>query len=174
MLAHFDCRLTEPAETSLFEAELPHHPATLRLRSQASFPRASGQTRSPGRLQCVFLARVSAAVLCSEPETAVIAAVLAPIGQEHHQSLPSLEMLDFQRFRMAVSTYKGTLRRAGNIFGDHMNSFRGFRGEIAINTLSNRSFSEERHCIVLDASTTLPSGTGNVILGDAKAPPIYP
>jgi hypothetical protein len=30
MRAHFYCRLTKPAETSLFEAKLPHHAAALR------------------------------------------------------------------------------------------------------------------------------------------------
>jgi hypothetical protein len=70
-------------------------------------------------VEYVFLARDSPPVRCTKPETAVIAAILAPIGQEHHQPFRSLETLYFQRFRMAIRTYQTTRRRTGNIVFDH-------------------------------------------------------
>jgi hypothetical protein len=70
-------------------------------------------------VEYVLLAWNSPPVRGTKPETAVVAAVLAPIGQEHHQALPSLETLYFQRFRTAVRTYETTLRRPGSILWDH-------------------------------------------------------
>jgi hypothetical protein len=77
------------------------------------------QTRGPGGIECVFRARDTPSVPCPKPETAVIAAVPAPIGHEHHESLPSFETFDLQRFGMAVGTYKTAQRRTGRIFWDH-------------------------------------------------------
>jgi hypothetical protein len=76
-------------------------------------------TRGPGGVEHVFLARDSPPIRCTKPQTALIAAVLAPIGQEHHHAFPSLETLYFQRFRMAIRTYQTTLRRTGSILFDH-------------------------------------------------------
>jgi hypothetical protein len=70
-------------------------------------------------VEYIFLAGNPPPVRCTKPETAVVAAILAPIGQEHHQVLPSFETLYLQRFRMAIRAYKTTLGQPGSILCDH-------------------------------------------------------